>query len=135
MPESTLDLQPSTADLAVDLSDGVLSLTINRPESQNSLTTPVIARLADTMEKAATDPRVQVVRLGGAGRGFSSGAGISADDMSGSGGVPPNEIILEGQPADPCHHRAAAPGGRRRAGTGRERRRFHRVGVRHRIGF
>jgi enoyl-CoA hydratase len=35
-----------------------------------------------------------VVRLGGAGRGFCSGAGISADDMSGSG-IPPDEIVLE----------------------------------------
>lgn len=92
MPESTLDFQTSTADLAVNLSDGVLSVTINRPDSLNSLTAPVIAGLADTMESAATDPRVQVVRLGGAGRGFCSGAGISADDMSGSGGVPPDEI-------------------------------------------
>lgn len=95
MPESTLDFQTSTADLTVNLSDGVLSVTINRPDSLNSLTTQVIAGLADTMESAATDPRVQVVRLGGAGRGFCSGAGISADDMSGSGGVPPDEIILE----------------------------------------
>ncbi len=47
------------------------------------------------MEHAATDPRVQVVRLGGAGRGLCSGAGIGADDMSASGGAPPNEIILE----------------------------------------
>ena len=36
-----------------------------------------------------------MVRLGGAGRGFSSGAGISADDVSDGGGVPPDEIILE----------------------------------------
>lgn len=55
----------------------------------------MIAGLADTMEHAATDPRVQVVRLGGAGRGLCSGAGIGADDMSASGGAPPNEIILE----------------------------------------
>lgn len=95
MPESTLDFPTSTADLAVNLSDGVLSVTINRPDSLNSLTAPVIAGLADTMESAATDPRVQVVRLGGAGRGFCSGAGISADDMSGGGGVPPDEIIVE----------------------------------------
>ena len=77
------------------MSDGVLSVTINRPDSLNSLTTPVITGIADTMERAATDPRVKVVRLGGAGRGFCSGAGISADDMSGSGGVSPDAIVLE----------------------------------------
>lgn len=80
--------------LDVALTDGVLSLTINRPDSLNSLIIPVISGLADAMEAAATDPAVRVVRLGGAGRGFSSGAGISADDTSG-GGVPPDQIILE----------------------------------------
>jgi enoyl-CoA hydratase len=73
----------------------VLSVTVDRPDSLNSLTLPVITGLADTMECAAGDPEVKVVRLGGAGRGFCSGAGISADDVSGGGGIPPHEIILE----------------------------------------
>ncbi|MGH3959756.1 enoyl-CoA hydratase [Mycobacterium sp.] len=73
------------AGLSVTLTDGVLSVIIDRPDSLNSLTTPVLAGIADAMECAATDPRVQVVRLGGTGRGFSSGAGMSADDVSGSG--------------------------------------------------
>ncbi|BDB44484.1 hypothetical protein IWGMT90018_49300 [Mycobacterium kiyosense] len=81
--------------LQVKLTDGVLSVTIDRPDSLNSLITPVITGLANAMEAAATDPGVRVVRLGGAGRGFCSGAGISADDMSGDGGAPPDEIILE----------------------------------------
>src|SRR6185312_14796493 len=38
--------------------------------------------VADALDKAAADPQVKVVRLAGAGRGFSSGAGISADDQS-----------------------------------------------------
>ena len=93
MPESVLDTQTSTAGLAVALSDGVLSVTIDRPDSLNSVNTPVLAGIADAMEGAATDPRVQVVRFGGAGRGFCSGAGISADDLA-SGG-PGTEIIAE----------------------------------------
>ncbi len=95
MPQSAIDTLTPVAGLEVTLSDGVLSITIDRPDSLNSLTLPVITGLADTMERAATDPGVKVVRLGGAGRGFCSGAGISADDMSGSGGVPPDEIVLE----------------------------------------
>jgi enoyl-CoA hydratase len=93
MPESVLDTQTSTASLAVTLSDGVLSVTIDRPDSLNSVNAPVLAGIADAMEGAATDPRVQVVRFGGAGRGFCSGAGISADDLA-SGG-PGTEIIAE----------------------------------------
>jgi enoyl-CoA hydratase len=42
----------------------------------------MLTTLADTLERAATDPRVRVVRLGGAGRGFSSGAGISEEDQN-----------------------------------------------------
>ena len=95
MPASGIATLAPVDGLDVQLTDGVLSVTINRPDSLNSLITPVITGLADAMESAATDPTVRVVRLGGAGRGFSSGAGISADDMSGSGGAPPDEIILE----------------------------------------
>jgi enoyl-CoA hydratase len=95
MPESAIATLAPVEGLDVTLSDGVLSVTINRPDSLNSLTTPVIAGLAETMERAAQDPQVKVVRLGGAGRGFCSGAGISADDMSGSSGVPADDIIVE----------------------------------------
>ena len=95
MPQSVIETLAPVAGLAVTLSEGVLSVTIDRPDSLNSLTLPVITGLADTMERAADDPEVKVVRLGGAGRGFCSGAGVSADDMSGNSGVPPDEIILE----------------------------------------
>jgi enoyl-CoA hydratase len=63
-----------------NLADGVLSVTLDRPDSLNSLTYPMLLGLADTMDRAAADPRIKVVRLGGAGRGFSSGAGIGAHD-------------------------------------------------------
>jgi enoyl-CoA hydratase len=69
-------------DLLVSLDDGVLSLTLNRPDSLNSLTAAMLGTIADLVERAATDPAVRVLRLGGAGRGFSSGAGIGADDAA-----------------------------------------------------
>ena len=83
MPESGIATLTSVAGLDVTLSEGVLSVTIDRPDSLNSVTTPVLAGIADAMEQAATDPRVEVVRLRGAGRGFCSGAGMSADDVAG----------------------------------------------------
>ncbi|HZA11729.1 enoyl-CoA hydratase [Mycobacterium sp.] len=80
-------------DLTVELAGGVLSVTLNRPDSLNSLTEEMLTGLADAMEQAATDPRVKVVRLGGAGRGFSSGAGISEEATAGrSGGIPTSVI-------------------------------------------
>ena len=80
----------TTTDLSVELADGVLSVTLNRPDSLNSLTASMLTGIADTLEQAAGDPRVRVVRLGGAGRGFSSGAGISEDDQAhpGASGTP-----------------------------------------------
>jgi enoyl-CoA hydratase/carnithine racemase len=93
MPESGIATLTSVAGLDVTLSEGVLSVTIDRPDSLNSVTTAVLAGIADTMEQAATDPRVKVVRLRGAGRGFCSGAGMSADDVAGGG--PGTEIIAE----------------------------------------
>lgn len=69
-------------DLTVNLHDGVLVVTLNRPDSLNSLTAAMLETIADTMERAATDPAVRVVRLGGAGRGFSSGAGLSVEDQT-----------------------------------------------------
>src|SRR3954453_10044429 len=72
----------SVDGLGVSLGDGVLSLTLNRPDSLNSLTATMLNGVADALDKAAADPQVKVVRLAGSGRGFSSGAGISADDQS-----------------------------------------------------
>ena len=79
-----LSVHPYTGidDLTISLEDHVLSLTLNRPDSLNSLTAPILTTLADTLQRAATDPGVKVVRLGGAGRGFCSGAGISAEDQA-----------------------------------------------------
>jgi len=80
--DSTTAAYASVDGLSVTLADGVLSLTMNRPDSLNSLTEVMLAGIADTMERAATDPQVKVVRLGGAGRAFSSGAGIGAEDQA-----------------------------------------------------
>ncbi len=93
MSECTIETLAPVAGLAVTLAEGVLSITIDRPDSLNSLTTPVLAGIADAIESADTDPRVKVVRLGGSGRGFCSGAGMSADDVASAG--PGTEIIAE----------------------------------------
>ena len=72
----------SVDGLEVSLGDGVLSLTLNRPDSLNSLTATMLNGIADALDLTANDPQVKVVRLAGAGRGFSSGAGISAEDQA-----------------------------------------------------
>jgi enoyl-CoA hydratase len=98
--ESTVGALSTVDGLSVEMADGVLSVTINRPESLNSLTVTVLAGIADAMERAAIDPEVRAVRLGGTGRGFSSGAGIGAKDESDGSthGAPeggPTDIVAE----------------------------------------
>ncbi|MFZ0833641.1 MAG: enoyl-CoA hydratase [Mycobacterium sp.] len=93
--DSSTDAYPTVQGLAVALADGVLSITMNRPESLNSLTETMLYGIADAVERAADDDRVRVVRLGGAGRGFSSGAGISEEDQKSGGAGSPTRIIDE----------------------------------------
>lgn len=90
--ETGLDSLAPVDGLIVNLADGVLSVTIDRPESLNSLTPRVLDGLADAFERAATDPRVRVARLGGTGRGFSSGAGIGVNE-TGDGHEPVETLI------------------------------------------
>jgi enoyl-CoA hydratase len=86
---------PVVDGLQVDLADGVLSITMNRPDSLNSLTEGILRGIADVTELAGRDARVKVVRLSGAGRGFSSGAGMSEEDQQGGGAGSPADIIDE----------------------------------------
>lgn len=87
--QSTSGAYQGIDDLIVELSDGVLAVTLNRPNSLNSLTAPMLHTIGDVLDRAAGDPAVRVVRLGGAGRGFSSGAGIGAEDHApGASGTP-----------------------------------------------
>ncbi|MEW5808362.1 MAG: enoyl-CoA hydratase [Actinomycetota bacterium] len=81
-------------DLRVSHEEGVLTATLHRPDSLNSLTGPMLTTLADVLERAGGDPTVRVVRLEGAGRGFSSGAGISeADHADPAAAGTPAEVL------------------------------------------
>ena len=81
-------MQPYTGidDLTVSLDGHLLCVTFDRPDSLNSLTEAMMSTLAGTLERAASDPAVKAVLLRGAGRGFCSGAGISAEDQRAQAG-------------------------------------------------
>lgn len=93
--DSSTRTYPTVDGLTVELADGVLSITMSRPDSLNSLTRAMLAGVADAVERAGHDDRVRLVRLGGAGRAFSSGAGISAADQKDSRGGSPTAVIDE----------------------------------------
>jgi 2-(1,2-epoxy-1,2-dihydrophenyl)acetyl-CoA isomerase len=59
--------------LLTEDADGVRTLTLNRPESFNSLTTELKERLLAELRRAADDESVRAVVLTGAGKAFCAG--------------------------------------------------------------
>lgn len=64
--------------LLIDVSDGVATLTFNRPEKLNALSPEMIAQTIAALERFASDPEVGCVVLTGAERGFCAGGDVSA---------------------------------------------------------
>lgn len=67
-----------TEDLLIDLADGVLTLTMNRPYRRNALTLPMLQAMADALAAAETDPAVRAIVLTGAGGAFCAGGDVKA---------------------------------------------------------
>ena len=59
--------------LLVAQRDGVMVLTLNRPDRLNALTAPLNAALQAALAEAEADPATRAVLLHGAGRGFCAG--------------------------------------------------------------
>ncbi|MEO9248046.1 enoyl-CoA hydratase-related protein [Citricoccus nitrophenolicus] len=64
-------------DIAVELHDAVLTVTLNRPAKKNALTEEMYGALADAIVRAETDPQVRVVLLRAEGDLFSAGNDIA----------------------------------------------------------
>jgi 2-(1,2-epoxy-1,2-dihydrophenyl)acetyl-CoA isomerase len=58
--------------------EGVLTLTMNRPDRLNALTGEMLQGLHDSITRAAADPAIAVIVLTGAGRGFCAGGDVKA---------------------------------------------------------
>ena len=61
------------AHVLVDRDDGVLRLTMARPERRNAITVAMYAALADAIEGAATDPSIRLITIEGQGDDFTAG--------------------------------------------------------------
>ncbi len=69
-----------SSELLVDQVDGVLRLTLDRPEVHNALSDTLADELAGRLEAAGADDGVRVVVVTGSGAAFSTGADISGGD-------------------------------------------------------
>ena len=56
--------------------EGIVTLTINRPDAMNALNESVVAQLHDSFLQALSDPEVRGVVIAGAGKAFVAGADI-----------------------------------------------------------
>lgn len=63
--------------LLIEHHQHILKLTLNRPDTLNAMTLPMIEALRDTLHQAQTDDSVRVVLITGEGRGFCSGQDLS----------------------------------------------------------
>jgi len=72
-----------TNDLLSTLDDGVLTLTLNRPEARNAMSAAMNQALGAQLAWAEVDPAVKCVVLTGAGKGFCAGGDVKG--MAGGG--------------------------------------------------
>lgn len=67
----------STSELLTDRSDGVLRLTLNRPEKRNAVNDDLILALTEAFDAASRDAEIRAIVLTGAGdKAFCSGADL-----------------------------------------------------------
>jgi enoyl-CoA hydratase/carnithine racemase len=72
-----------------EVSDGIATITLNRPEKLNAWTGQMGKEVRAAMEAADTDPAVKVILFTGAGKGFCAGADMSLlAEIVQSGGLP-----------------------------------------------
>jgi 2-(1,2-epoxy-1,2-dihydrophenyl)acetyl-CoA isomerase len=90
----TAEATPTTApQLLQSATDGVLTLTLNRPEVLNAITPALLDEVTDALREAASGHSVRAVVITGAGRGFCSGQDLRA--AAGDGGLDVGTILRD----------------------------------------
>jgi 2-(1,2-epoxy-1,2-dihydrophenyl)acetyl-CoA isomerase len=89
---SATSIDTGTTDLLASLDDGVLTLTLNRPEARNAMSGAMTAALAQQLAAAELDSGVKCVVLTGAGRGFCAGGDVKGMAARGDRTVGDNTI-------------------------------------------
>src|SRR5947209_16786861 len=91
-PFPTADCRHTECDMdfqqvIYDVSDGIATITLNRPEKLNAFTPIMINDWAQAIELARGDDAVRAVIVTGSGRGFCAGGDVGAEGREGSADV------------------------------------------------
>ncbi len=96
-------------DLLYEVSGGIATITLNRPDRLNAITGPMLDSLSNVLRDSDVDRDVRVIIITGAGRGFcagldlkdlAAGTGIGAN---GAGGLATARFDLAGSPPIVLH--------------------------------
>lgn len=80
-------IDTGTPDLLAALEDGVLTLTLNRPDARNAMSKAMNLALQEQLAQAEFNPAVKCLVLTGAGQGFCAGGDVKGMAASGDGTV------------------------------------------------
>ena len=78
-------LATGTEHLLASVEDGVLTLTLNRPEARNAMSREMTGALAEQLADAELNEDVRCVVLTGAGKGFCAGGDVKGMAARGDG--------------------------------------------------
>src|ERR1700722_7909690 len=81
--------------ILVDRADGITTITLNRPESLNAMTTAMVEEINRELDDIRDNRSARVVVLTGSGRAFCSGLDISDDDDGRDGMRVGEGLLLE----------------------------------------
>ena len=80
-------IDTGTQTLLADLQDGVLTLTLNRPEARNAMTSAMVQALQGQLADAELNAAVRCIVLTGSGKGFCAGGDVKGMAESGDGTI------------------------------------------------
>tara|TARA_A100001011_G_scaffold326343_1_gene349808 strand:- start:10 stop:237 length:228 start_codon:yes stop_codon:yes gene_type:complete len=63
-------------DLIEEMSDGVVTLTMNQPQARNAMTGPMMSKMQEALPRLAADKSVRCLVLTGAGEAFCAGGDV-----------------------------------------------------------
>ena len=92
--------QPTFETLLYDVSEGIATITLNRPDRMNAFTPRMMLDMIHAFDATDADDAVKAVIVTGAGRGFCAGADLAAGGGTFGAGAREAERLALGDTAD-----------------------------------